>query len=73
MSDAPLTRTDHHVHSTWSDDTASTTWGNLVAARAAGLSAVRMVDSVDGSTTWVPEGWQAARDVAGNMLMRRDG
>jgi putative hydrolase len=50
----PLTRTDHHVHSTWSGG-ASTTWGNLVAARAAGLAGVRMVDSVDGSTTWVPE------------------
>ena len=52
---APLTRTDHHVHSTWSDGAASTTWGNLVAARAAGLAGVRMVDAVDSSTTWVPE------------------
>lgn len=52
---APLTRTDHHVHSTWSDGAAGTTWGNLVAARAAGLASVRMVDSVDRSTTWVPD------------------
>ena len=52
---APLTRTDHHVHSTWSAGAAGTTWGNLAAARAAGLVSVRMVESVDGSTTWVPD------------------
>lgn len=52
---SPLTRTDHHVHSTWSDGAASTSWGNLAAARAAGLASVRMVDSVDSATTWVPE------------------
>ena len=52
---APLTRTDHHVNSTWSDGGASTTWGSLVAARAAGLAGVRMVGSVDSSATWVPE------------------
>jgi putative hydrolase len=53
---APLTGTDHHVHSTWwPDGAASTTWGTLVAARTAGLAGVRMVDSVDSSTTWVPE------------------
>ena len=52
---ALLTGTDHHVHSTWSGGAAGTTWGNLVAARAAGLAGVRMVDSVDSSTTWVPE------------------
>jgi putative hydrolase len=51
----PLTRTDHHVHSTWSDGGSITTWGNLVAARDAGLASVRMVDHVRTSTTHVPE------------------
>lgn len=50
----PLTRTDHHVHSTWSHDAAGTTWGNLVAARDAGLTGVRMVDSVSTTSTFVP-------------------
>jgi putative hydrolase len=52
---ALLTRTDHHVHSTWSDGAVSTTWGNLAAARDAGLASVRMVDSVRTSSTYVPE------------------
>jgi putative hydrolase len=52
---ADLVRTDHHVHSTWSDDAVSTTWANLAAARDAGLASVRMVDHVRTSTTYVPE------------------
>jgi len=52
---ADLTRTDHHVHSTWSDDAVSTTCANLAAARDAGLASVRMVDHVRTSTTYVPE------------------
>lgn len=51
----PLTRTDHHVHSTWSDDAVSSTWANLSAARDAGLASVRMVDHVRVGTTYVPE------------------
>ncbi len=50
-----LVRTDHHVHSTWSDDAVSTTRENLAAARDAGLASVRMVDHVRTSTTYVPE------------------
>ena len=50
-----LLRTDHHVHSTWSDDAVSTTWANLAAARDAGLASIRMVDHVRASTTYVPE------------------
>lgn len=53
-SDPDLLLTDHHVHSTWSDDGRSAPAQNLAAARAAGLVAVRMVDSVDATTTWVP-------------------
>jgi putative hydrolase len=51
---AALLRTDHHVHSTWSDDAVSTPAENLAAAREAGLTSVRMVDHVRTSTTWVP-------------------
>ncbi len=51
---AALLRTDHHVHSTWSDDAVSTPAENLAAARGAGLTSVRMVDHVRTSTTWVP-------------------
>lgn len=52
---ADLVRTDHHVHSTWSDDAVSTTLENLLAARDAGLVSVRMVDHVRTSTTYVPD------------------
>jgi putative hydrolase len=52
---ADLVRTDHHVHSTWSDDATSTPLENLVAARDAGLASIRMVDHVRTSTTYVPE------------------
>ena len=52
---ADLLRTDHHVHSTWSDDAVSTTLENLAAARDAGLASIRMVDHVRTSTTYVPE------------------
>jgi len=46
---------DHHVHSTFSDDAVSTPAENLAAARAAGLTTVRMVDHVRTSTTYVPD------------------
>lgn len=46
---------DHHVHSTFSDDAVSTPEENLRAAAARGLTAIRMVDHVRVSTTWVPE------------------
>lgn len=49
-----LLRTDHHVHSTWSDDAVSAPAENLAAARAAGLASIRMVDHVRETTTWVP-------------------
>jgi putative hydrolase len=52
---AELLRTDHHVHSTWSDDALSTPLENLVAAREAGLASIRMVDHVRTSTTYVPQ------------------
>lgn len=52
---ADLVRTDHHVHSTWSDDAVSSTGANLAAARDAGLASVRMVDHVRTTTTYVPE------------------
>ena len=52
---ADLLRTDHHVHSTWSDDAVSSPLENLDAARAAGLASVRMVDHVRTTTTHVPE------------------
>lgn len=52
---ADLVRTDHHVHSTWSDDAVSTTLENLAAARDAGLASIRMVDHVRTTTTYVPE------------------
>jgi len=51
----PDLRGDHHVHSTFSDDAVSTPEENLAAARAAGLTTVRMVDHVRTSTTYVPE------------------
>ncbi|CCG02073.1 histidinol-phosphatase [Blastococcus saxobsidens] len=49
-----LLLTDHHVHSTWSDDAVSAPRENLVAARDTGLASIRMVDHVRTTTTWVP-------------------
>ena len=46
---------DHHVHSTFSDDAESTVIENITAARAVGLTQLRLVDHVRESTTWVPE------------------
>ncbi len=46
---------DHHVHSTFSDDAVSTPAENLAAARAAGLTQVRMVDHVRATSTHVPD------------------
>jgi putative hydrolase len=46
---------DHHVHSTFSDDAKSSLSENVSAARAVGLTELRLVDHVRASTTWVPE------------------
>jgi len=46
---------DYHVHSTFSDDAKSTVSENLAAASKAGLSEIRLVDHVRGSTTWVAD------------------
>jgi putative hydrolase len=43
------------VHSTFSDDAESTLIENIAAARAIGLTQLRLVDHVRASTTWVPE------------------
>ena len=51
----PELQGDHHVHSTFSDDAVSTLAENIAAAAAAGLTALRCVDHVRSSTTWVPE------------------
>ena len=48
-------RGDHHVHSTFSDDGTSTLDQNVAAARARGLTSLRLVDHVRTSTTWLPE------------------
>lgn len=50
-----ILRGDHHVHSTFSDDAVSTPEENVVAAVAAGLDTLRIVDHVRRDTTWVPE------------------
>jgi putative hydrolase len=49
-----LLLTDHHVHSTWSDDAVNAPIENLFAARDTGLASIRMVDHVRTSTAWVP-------------------
>ncbi|MDP5182296.1 histidinol-phosphatase [Blastococcus sp. BMG 814] len=54
LQDLDLLLTDHHVHSTWSDDAVSAPVENLVAARDTGLASIRMVDHVRTTTTWVP-------------------
>ncbi|MDK3258199.1 histidinol-phosphatase [Blastococcus capsensis] len=54
VGELDLLLTDHHVHSTWSDDAVSSPMENLVAARDTGLASIRMVDHVRTTTTWVP-------------------
>ena len=54
LGERDLLLTDHHVHSTWSDDAISAPMENLVAARDTGLASIRMVDHVRTTTTWVP-------------------
>lgn len=46
---------DHHVHSTFSDDAVSTLADNVAAARAVGLTAIRLVDHVRASSSWMPD------------------
>lgn len=48
-------RGDFHVHSTFSDDAVSTLAENLDAAHERGLTAIRLVEHVRRSTTWVPD------------------
>jgi len=55
MTGWPGLRGDHHVHSTFSDDAVSTLDENVAAARAVGLTELRLVDHVRSSTTWVPQ------------------
>lgn len=50
-----LLRGDHHVHSTYSDDARSTIQENVVAAVAAGLTQLRLVEHVRADTAWLPE------------------
>jgi N-methylhydantoinase A len=55
--------------------------GSAVAAQLVDAAVVAVGEVVRGpalvegysSTTWVPPGWCAARDAAGNMLMRKEG
>ncbi|MGY2065326.1 histidinol-phosphatase [Blastococcus sp. SYSU DS0619] len=54
LGELDLLLTDHHVHSTWSDDAISAPMENLVAARDTGLASIRMVDHVRTTTAWVP-------------------
>ncbi|MBR0644925.1 hydantoinase/oxoprolinase family protein [Plastoroseomonas hellenica] len=62
-------------------DAAVVTGGAAVRARLADAAALGTGDAVAGpaliegysSTTWVPPGWHAARDAAGNMLLQREG
>lgn len=46
---------DHHVHSTFSDDAVSTLAENVAAARAVGLSTIRLVEHVCAASTWMPD------------------
>ena len=46
---------DFHVHSTFSDDGASTLAENVRAARRRGLRTVCLVDHVRRDTRWLPE------------------
>ncbi|WP_029289727.1 PHP domain-containing protein [Cellulomonas sp. HZM] len=55
---------DHHVHSTFSDDAHGAPIENLQAAHRARLSAVRMVDHVRTSTTYVPDFLSVVRGLA---------
>lgn len=48
-------RGDHHVHSTFSDDAVSTISENVMAAAAAGLTELRLVEHVRADTEWLPE------------------
>lgn len=43
------------MHSTFSDDAVSTLAENVAAAQAAGLTALRLVDHVRESSTWMPD------------------
>jgi putative hydrolase len=65
-------RGDHHVHSTVSDDAHSTPRENLDAAQERGLTQVRMVEHVRGTSTHVPDflAAVAALDVPEPLVVR---
>ncbi|WP_205850035.1 PHP domain-containing protein [Nakamurella flava] len=46
---------DHHVHSSFSDDAVSTLAENVAAAEAVGLTAIRLVEHIRESSTWMPD------------------
>jgi N-methylhydantoinase A len=62
-------------------DAAVVANGATVRARLADAAALGVGDTLAGpaliegysSTTWVPPGWRAARDAAGNMLLQKEG
>ncbi len=62
----PGLRGDHHVHSDFSDDAHSTMEQNIAAARARGLTQLRLVDHVRRSSTWVPEFCARTASLAAN-------
>ncbi|SDP37032.1 putative hydrolase [Nakamurella panacisegetis] len=64
----PDLRSDHHVHSTFSDDAVSTLDENVRAAARAGLHTIRLVDHVRSSTTWVPEFLAEVATLAGGGI-----
>jgi N-methylhydantoinase A len=57
------------------------TSGATVQARLADAAKLAVGEIVSGpaliegysSTTWVPPGWSGARDISGNMLLRKEG
>ncbi|GHD48810.1 histidinol-phosphatase [Mycetocola manganoxydans] len=63
MTAAGLLKGDHHVHSTFSDDAASTLAENVSAAHARGLTRLRLVDHVRESTPWLPDFLRATREL----------
>ncbi len=74
----PRTR-ERPVDGSRPSSTPVTAGGRTLLARLVGAAAMDATPLpgpalVEGysSTTWVPPGWTAARDAAGNMLMRRD-
>src|SRR3984957_19223351 len=61
---------DFHVHSTFSDDGASTLAENVRAARQRGLRTVCLVDHVRRDTRWLPEFAAAVEQYRGQPGLR---